>query len=93
MSWFNKLFRGDKVIWMVVALLSLISLLAFYSSSERVAHMKYDGDTTRALISHAVTLVIGLAALYVVYLGNYKFYSRIFSIALVVVLPLLLVMM
>ena len=91
MSWFNKLFRGDKVIWMVVALLSLISLLAFYSSSERVAHMKYDGDTTRALISHAVTLVIGLAALYVVYLGNYKFYSRIFSIALVVVLPLLLV--
>lgn len=91
MGWFNKLFRGDKVIWMVVALLSLISLLAFYSSSERVAHMKYDGDTTRALISHAVTLVIGLAALYVVYLGNYKFYSRIFSFALLVVLPLLLV--
>ena len=79
------------MIWMVVALLSLISLLAFYSSSERVAHMKYDGDTTRALISHAVTLVIGLAALYVVYLGNYKFYSRIFSFALLVVLPLLLV--
>ena len=91
MGWFNKLFRGDKVIWRVVALLSLISLLAFYSSSERVAHMKYDGDTTRALISHAVTLVIGLAALYVVYLGNYKFYSRIFSFALLVVLPLLLV--
>ena len=91
MSWFNKLFRGDKVIWMVVALLSLISLLAFYSSSERVAHMKYGGDTTRALISHAVTLVIGLTALYVVYLGNYKFYSRVFSIALWMVLPLLLV--
>ena len=91
MSWFNKLFRGDKVIWMVVALLSLISLLAFYSSSERVAHMKYDGDTTRALISHAMTLVIGLTALYVFYLGNYKFYSWIFSIALVVVLPLLFV--
>ena len=91
MSWFNKLFRGDKVIWMVVALLSLISLLAFYSSSERVAHMRYDGDTTRALISHAVTLVIGLVALYVVYLGNYRFYIRIFSIALYMVLPLLLV--
>ena len=91
MSWFNKLFRGDKVIWMVVALLSLISLLAFYSSSERVAHMRYDGDTTRALISHAVTLVIGLVALYVVYIGNYRFYIRIFSIALYMVLPLLLV--
>ena len=91
MNWFNKLFRGDKVIWMVVALLSLISLLAFYSSSERVAHMRYDGDTTRALISHAVTLVIGLVALYVVYLGNYRFYIRIFSIALYMVLPLLLV--
>ncbi len=91
MSWFNKLFRGDKVIWMVVALLSLISLLAFYSSSERVAHMRYDGDTTRALMSHAVTLLIGLAALYVVYLGNYRFYIKIFSFALLLVLPLLLV--
>lgn len=91
MSWFNKLFRGDKVIWMVVALLSLISLLAFYSSSERVAHMRYDGDTTRALMSHAVTLLIGLAALYVVYLCNYRFYIKIFSFALLLVLPLLLV--
>lgn len=90
MSWFNKLFRGDKVIWMVVALLSLISLLAFYSSSERVAHMKYGGDTTRALISHAVTLVIGLTALYVVYLGNYKFYSKVFFFALWMALPLLM---
>lgn len=91
MSWFNKLFKGDKVIWMVVALLSLISLLAFYSSSERVAHMRYEGDTTRALVSHAVTLVIGLVAVYVVYLGNYKFYSKIFSIALWMVLPLLMI--
>ena len=78
---------------MVVALLSLISLLAFYSSSERVAHMKYDGDTTRALIGHAVTLFIGLAALYVVYLGNYKFYGRVFAYALWVALILLVVTM
>lgn len=90
MNWFNKLFRGDKVIWMVVALLSLISLLAFYSSSERVAHMRYGGDTTRALMGHAATLLIGLVALYIVYLGNYKFYSRVFAYALWVALPLLL---
>ena len=93
MNWFNKLFRGDKVIWMVVALLSLISLLAVYSSSERVAHMRYDGDTTRVLIGHAVTLLIGLAALYVVYMGNYKFYSRVFAFALWMVIPLLLITM
>lgn len=93
MKLFDKLFRGDKVIWMVVALLSLISLLAVYSSSERVAHMNYDGDTTRVLLGHAATMLVGLGALYIVYLGNYKFYSRVFAYAVWLVIPLLIITM
>ena len=38
MKLFNKLFQGDKVIWMVVALLALSSLLAVYSATGTYAN-------------------------------------------------------
>ena len=35
-----KLFKGDKVIWLIVALLSGISLLAVYSATGTLAFLK-----------------------------------------------------
>ena len=39
---YNKLFQGDKVIWMIVAMLALVSLMAVYSATGTYANAKFD---------------------------------------------------
>lgn len=89
MKLFNKLFQGDRVIWMVVALLALISLLAVYSATGTYANTKFGGDNAYVLLRHAVTLILGLVAVYVTHLIKYTYYSRLFQIAFWVSIPLL----
>lgn len=89
MKLFNKFFQGDRVIWMIVALLSLVSLLAVYSATGTYANAKFEGDNARVLLSHAVKLFLGLGVMYVVYLFKYTYYSRIFQIAFLISIPLL----
>lgn len=89
MKLFNKLFQGDRVIWMVVALLALISLMAVYSATSAYANKQYGGDNVFALLRHASTLMLGLCAVYVTHLLKYTYYSRIFQIAFLIAIPLL----
>jgi len=70
----NKL-NGDRVIWIVVFLLSLISIALIYSSSSSLA---YKEKTTNFafLIKQVQFVVMGLVALYACYkipLGWYRF--------------------
>ena len=41
----DKYIKGDKVIWLVVLLLSILSILAVYSSIVTLAYKYKDGDT------------------------------------------------
>ncbi len=86
---FNKLFQGDRVIWMIVALLSLMSLLAVYSATGTYANAEYEGDNARVLLGHAGKLFLGLGVMYLVYSLKYTYYSRIFQLAFLVAIPLL----
>lgn len=90
MKVFNKLFQGDKVIWMVVALLALSSLLAVYSATGTFANTRYNGNNTYVLLRHAVTLFIGLACVYLGHLPKYTFYSRVLWLLCFVSVPLLI---
>ena len=89
MKLFNKIFQGDRVIWMIVAMLTLVSLLAVYSATGTYANAKFDGNNTYVLLRHAVTLVIGLAAVYGAHLVKYTYYSRLFQIGFWLSIPLL----
>ena len=89
MKLFNKLFQGDRVIWMIIAMLTFVSLMAVYSATGTYANAKYDGNNTYVLLSHAVKLVIGLGAVYVAHRLKYTYYSRLFQIAFWVSIPLL----
>lgn len=89
MKLFNKLFQGDRVIWMVVVMLSFISLLAVYSATGTYANSKFDGDNAFVLLSHAKKLLFGLIVLYAVHLVKYTYYSRLFQLALWISIPLL----
>lgn len=83
--------QGDKVIWFVVAFLSLFSLLAVYSSTGTLAYRFQAGNTEYYLIRHFVILLMGLLLMYVAHKIKYTYYSRISQLALFVAVPLLVV--
>lgn len=90
MKLFNKLFQGDKVIWMVVALLALSSLLAVYSATGTYANTKYGGNNTFVLLNHAGKLLVGLAFVYGAQLIKYTHYSRLLWLFFWLSIPLLI---
>lgn len=82
---------GDKVIWIVVVLLSLLSLLTVYSSTVTLAYKFQQGNVYYYMIKHALILITGLGLMYASSKLNYIYYSRIFQIMLYIAIPLLLV--
>lgn len=82
--------NGDKVIWTIVFLLSLISIALIYSASSSLAYMK---DTTNFayLIKQIQFVLMGLAALYICYkipLGWYRGLANIILGASILLLAL-----
>jgi cell division protein FtsW len=86
---FNRI-KGDKIIWLVVILLSVFSLLAVYSSTGTLAYKYQGGNTEYYMIKHFIILVLGLFMMYLAHLVKYTYFSRIFQIALWIAIPLLL---
>jgi len=82
--------KGDKVIWGLVVLLTLVSLLAVYSSTGLLAYKKYQGNTEAYLIKQVGFIIFGIAMVYFAHRVNYKYYSRIAQIAFLVSIPLLI---
>lgn len=87
---FVKNIRGDRVIWMVVILLTIFSLLAVYSSTGTLAYRKQHGNTEYYLIKHFLILSFGLGLMYLTHLIRYTLFSRISQIGLIITAPLLL---
>ncbi len=85
----NKI-KGDKIIWLVVIILSVFSLLAVYSSTGTLAYKYQGGNTEYYMIKHFIILVLGLFLMYLAHLVKYTYFSRIFQIALWIAVPLLL---
>ncbi|MCD6068331.1 MAG: cell division protein FtsW [Bacteroidetes bacterium] len=81
--------KGDRVIWMVVLLLSIISVLVVYSSSNALAQKFKAGNTEAYLIKHSMFIVFGVLLMYFVHRINYKYLSRISQIAFIISIPLL----
>ena len=81
--------KGDKVIWAVVFLLTLLSFLAVYSSTGTLAYRYHGGNTEYYMFKHAIILFFGLLLMYFAHLIKYTYYSRIFQIALYIAVPLL----
>ena len=85
----KNLFQGDKVIWMVVAILTFISLLTVYSASESVTNRSYHGNNAFVLLRHAVMLMLVLACMFGASRLNYKRYSRLLLLLFWIAIPLL----
>ncbi len=82
--------KGDKVIWTIVFLLSLLSILVVYSSVVTLAHKYKQGNTEAYLIKHAITIIGGILIMYFVHKLRYTLFSKISQIGLIFTIPLLL---
>ena len=81
--------KGDKYIWGIVILLSLISILVVYSSTSSLAYKKYHGNTEFFLFKQISFSLIGLLIIYIFHQFNYTVYSRLATIFMIVAVPLL----
>lgn len=81
--------RGDKVIWALVILLTLVSLLAVYSATGSLAYKNYRGNTEIYLLKQVAFILAGIMVIYFAHLVNYTFYSRAARFVFLFSLPLL----
>ncbi|MXV13845.1 FtsW/RodA/SpoVE family cell cycle protein [Pedobacter sp. HMF7056] len=81
--------KGDRWIWLIVILLSILSLMAIYSSTGTIAY-KNDKSAEQYLVKHLVMIVGGLALMYFSHLLDYRYYAGISKVLMVITIPLLL---
>lgn len=86
---FTSRFKGDKWIWFVIIILSLIGILAVYSATGTLAYSKQGGNTEWYFLRHTGFLLIGLGLLYLTHLIPFSYYSRISQIFLWISIGLL----
>lgn len=63
------------VIWGIILLLSLISVLAIYSSTKSLAYSLKSGNTEYFILKHLVMMIFGFGVIYFSHKVNFKFYS------------------
>ncbi len=69
----NSIFSGDRVLWVIIATMTIISILVVYSSS---AKMAYDANTIRSttgfLRQQFLYIIFGIVALFAAYKTKYQ---------------------
>ncbi len=90
LRWFLHRLKGDKIIWILVFILSALSLLAIYSASSALAFRMQGGNTEHYMFTHLVHLLLGIGVMFAVHLLNYRIFARIANLLLGITIPLLL---
>jgi len=80
--------KGDRWIWLIVILLSVISLLAVYSAIGTLAYKRGVGAES-ILMKHFAMIVGGIALMYISHKLDYRYYRGISKLLMIVTLPLL----
>ena len=80
--------KGDKVIWAIVILLTLVSILVVYSSIGSLAY-KMNKSTESYLFKQITFIALGVLIIYFAHRVNYTIYSRVATILFLLSIPLL----
>lgn len=85
------IFKGDRVIWIVLLLLSLLSLLIVYSSTGALAYRQASGNTLYFLVRQTGFLCIGIGImLFLVNVVPVKFFAMVSNVLIYLSIGLLL---
>ncbi|MEZ7838444.1 MAG: putative peptidoglycan glycosyltransferase FtsW [Flavobacteriales bacterium] len=89
MNWLKHI-KGDKYIWAIAILLSLVSIVLVYSASSHLAFAYKEGNTLSFLFKHLMHLGIGFFIMWLLSKVPYKYFYNtsilIFGIAVLLVL-------
>ncbi|TFF40909.1 FtsW/RodA/SpoVE family cell cycle protein [Mucilaginibacter psychrotolerans] len=80
--------KGDRWIWLIVIMLSVISTLAVYSSIGTLAYTKGVGVES-ILAKHVFMIVLGIGLMYVSHRLDYRYYAGISKLLMIITIPLL----
>ncbi len=80
--------KGDRVIWGIVVILTLVSLLVVYSSTGSLAY-KYSKSNESYLFKQFAFIIIGLVIIYFAHRVNYTIYARVAKILFLISIPLM----
>ena len=86
----RRYIKGDRIIWIVVLILLVISLLSVYSSTGSLAYQLRSGNTFFYLFRQLKFILLGLLIIFFVHLIPYRVFSRVSVFALYLAIPLLI---
>lgn len=81
--------KGDKVIWAIVVVLTMVSILVVYSSIGSLAY-KMNKSTESYLFKQIGFIALGVLIIYFAHRVNYTIYSRVATILFLISVPLLI---
>jgi cell division protein FtsW len=89
-AWIKNQFKGDPVIWGIIALLGLISILAVYSATGALAYRRMEGNTEYFLFKQSFYILLGVAFVWLAHKIDYRYYSKLSLVAVLISIPLLI---
>ena len=81
--------KGDKVIWAIVIMLTMVSVLVVYSSIGSLAY-RMNKTTESYLFRQIGYICLGVVIIYFAHLVNYTIYSKVASVLFLISIPLLI---
>lgn len=88
MKAFNYL-KGDKVIWAIMFLLSLLSILVVYSAVVTLAYKFKQGNSEAYLFKHFIIVALGFGVAYMFHKIKYTNFSKMAQVGFILSIPLL----
>ncbi|MCX7862308.1 MAG: FtsW/RodA/SpoVE family cell cycle protein [Bacteroidales bacterium] len=86
----SAIFKGDKIIWGMIFLLSVVSLLAVYSSTGTLAFRYQEGNLLYYLFRHGGLLLLGILIILVFQNIPVSLYNRLSFLLILLTIPLLI---
>ena len=86
----RRYIKGDRIIWIVILILLVISLLSVYSSTGSLAYQHRSGNTFFYLFRQLKFILLGVVIIFFVHLIPYRVFSRMSIFALYLAIPLLI---
>lgn len=82
--------KGDRWIWLIIILLSLISIVTVYSATGTIAYNKGESAEKYLLYKHLIFVLAGIGLIYFIHLLDYKYIGGISKLLMIITVPLLL---
>lgn len=89
-EWADKNLKGDPVIWVIVILLSILSIFVVYSATGTLAYKNLGGNTEHYLLRHGSLVILSLVGMWAAHQVDYRYYANISRFALILSVPLLI---